>query len=329
VTGSLAASNLVITADEWTETGNTANATFLTPPALWQYVYDSVTNPVPIATTPVGLFTVGLGINAVLGDMTVHPTTGYIYAQQDRTIAAGDPGTGTGEANNNNAELYIYDSSGVTNLWESGIGGSDVFDATYGIAISPDGNWLACATGFGTTIITHITNGIPDLSTMVTNNEEAGPVSTSVLVSQRRGVVFDAADNVIASLPQTPLGGNDNPNPSLPAVLREYSLGYTSIATTGNDSTSTNGTFSVILLPPSPTIQSVAAVGTNTTLMWTSPVVYDSTASFVVQSASKVSGPYSDASPAATITQPGGVGTAFQATVPANAPTTYYRIRHL
>jgi hypothetical protein len=329
VTGSLASSNLVVTADEWSETGYTADATFLTPPALWQYFYDSVTNPIPFANAPIGLFTVGLGINAVLGDMTVHPTTGYVYAQQDRTAAAGDPGSGTGETNNNNAELYIYDSTGVTNIWESGIGGANIFDATYGIAISPDGNWLACATGFGTTIITHITNGIPDLSTMVTNNEETGPVSTSLLVSQRRGVVFDAADNVITSLPQTPGGGNDNPNPSLPAVVREYSLGYTSIATTRNDATGTNGAFNLILVPAPPTIQTVAAAGTNATLTWTSPVIYDSTASFAVQSASKVSGPYVDVNPAATVTQPGGVGTAFQATVPASAPTTYYRIRHM
>jgi len=329
VTGSLAASNLVITADEWSETGNTANGNFLIPPAVWQYTYDSVTNPIPIENAPTGLFTVGLGINGVLGDMAIHPTTGYVYAQQDRTAAAGDT-TGTGEANNNNAELYIYDSTGVTNIWESGIGGAGIFNATYGIAISPDGNWLACATGFGTTLIAHITNGIPDLSTVVTNNEEPGPVDTSgLLVSQRRGVVFDAADNVITSLAQTPGGGNDNPTPPLPAVLREYSLGYNSIATTSNDSTGTNGTFNVILFPPAPTITGVTAAGATVTIVWTSPWATDTTASFTVQSSSNVSGPYVNVSPPATITQPGGAGTAFQATVPASAPATFYRIHHL
>jgi hypothetical protein len=278
------------------------------------------------------LYTVGLAIDAVLGDLVVHPTTGYIYSAQDRTAAAGDPGTGTGEANNNDAALYIYDPTGVTNIWESGIGGPGIFNATYGIAISPDGNWLACAEGYGVMLITHITNGIPDLSTIVTNNEEPGPIGTAsgVLVTERRGVVFDAADNVIASLPQTPTtAGIDDPTPSLPAVVREYSLGYTSIATTSNDATATNGTFNIIFLPLPPTITSVTAAGTNVTITWTSPAAADTVASFVVQSATNVAGPYVNVAPAPVITQPGGPGTPFQATVPESGPATFYRIRHL
>jgi hypothetical protein len=326
VTGSLAAGNLVITAQEWTLTGSTMDGTFLTPPADWQYVYNSTTNPIPISSAPYGLLTVGLGINGVLGDLTVHPTTGYIYAQQDRTAAAGDS-TGTGEANNNDAELYIYDSTGVTNIWESGIGGANIFDATYGIAISPDGNWLACATGFGTTLITHITNGIPDLSTTVTNNEETGPVNTANLVASRRGVVFDAADNVITSLPAVNVSlGYEAPTPTNPSVVRQYSLGYTSIATTSNDATATNGSFNLVLLPPPPTITSVTASGTSVTLTWTSPLASDTTASFTVQSTSDLTVPFVRLP--ATITQPSGPGTAFQTTVTGSTPATFYRIRH-
>ncbi|HEY3914031.1 MAG TPA: hypothetical protein VGN61_06050 [Verrucomicrobiae bacterium] len=326
VTGSVAASNLLVYALEWDLTGSATNGTFLTPPAVWQYYLG--TNDIPYEDSPPGLMTVGLGINGVLGDMTVHPTMGYIYAEQDRTAAAGDS-AGTGEANNNNATLYIYDSTGVTNLWESGIGGANVFDAAYGIAVSPDGNWLACATGFGTTIICQITNGIPDLSTVVTNNEETGAVNTSVLVSQRRGVVFDAADNVITSLPQTPGGGNDDPSPSLPAVVRAYSLGLTSIAVTANDTTGTNGTFHLTLLPGAPSFTGITDNAGNLTLVWTSPSATDTIASFTVQSSTAVSGPYANVTPAPTITQPGGTGTAFEASVSASGPTTFYRIHHL
>jgi len=336
VTGSLAAGNLVVYADEWSETGTDAYGNFLLPPAIWQYTYNSVTNPIPMANDPVGVVAVGLYINGVLGDMTIDPATGYIYAAQDRTSAAGDS-TGTGEANNNNATLYVYDSTGTNNLWESGIGGANIYDATFGVAVSPDGNWLACATGFATTIITHITNGIPDLSTVVTIAEEANPAVG--LLSVKRGVAFDAADNVITSLPQTPGGGIDAPTTSLPAVVREYSLGFTSVATTSNDATGTNGAFSLVLSPAaspsrSATITGVTAAGGNVTLTWTtasSPSSPDDTiASFAIQSATSLSGGFSDLSPAATITQPGGAGTAFQATITAPLqPATFYRIRHL
>jgi hypothetical protein len=337
VTGSIAANNLVVYTDDWGLTGNTAGGDFLTPPSIWKYTYDSVNNPIPIVNPPDGLFIVGLGINGVLGDMAIHLPTGYIYAEQDRTAAAGDS-TGTGEANNNDAELYVYDPTGTNNLWESGIGGANIYDATFGIAISPDGNWLACATGFGSTIITHITNGIPDLSTVVTLQEEPNPTAYSAL-TVKRGAVFDAADNLITSLPQTPNGSIDAPTAANPAVVREYSLGFSSLATTSNDITGTNGTFSLVLsAPPAPpsrpaTITSVTAASGSLTLNWTtasSPSwADDTTASFTVQSTSDLTVPFSDISPAATITQPGGAGTAFQATVTPQGPTTFYRIRHL
>ena len=336
VTGSLAAGNLVILADEWSEQGNTLGGVFLTPPAIWEYDYNSATNAIPIVNDPFGLLTIGLGINGVLGDMTVHPPTGYIYAEQDRTSPAGDS-TGTGEANNNNAELYVYDPTGTNNLWESGIGGANIYAATFGVAVSPDGNWLACATGFGSTIITHITNGIPDLSTVVTLQEEANPTANSG-ITVKRGVAFDAADNVITSLPQTPGGSIDAPTPSLPAVVREYSLGFSSLATTSNDATGTNGSFSLVLSPPPtpsrpPMITSSVLVAGNLTLTWTtasSPSSPDDTiASFTVQSATSLSAGFSDINPPATITQPGGPTTAFQATVTPQGPATFYRIHHL
>ena len=80
---------------------------------------------------------------------------------------------------------------------------------------------------------------------------------------------------------------------------------------------------------PPPDIASAVASGGNLTLTWTSPNASDTIASFTVQSATVVSGPYTNISPAATITQPGGAGTPFQATVTASGPTVFYRISHL
>jgi hypothetical protein len=327
VTGSIAAGNLVVYTDDWSLTGSTLQGDFLLPPAIWQYNYNSVTNPIPITNETYGLIAVGLNINGVLGDMTVDPVTGNIYAEQDRTSASGDT-TGTGEANNNNAELYVYDPTGTNNLWESGAGGANIYDATFGVAVSPDGAWLACATGFGTTIVTHITNGIPDLSTMTTIQEEPNPTDLSN-ITVKRGVAFDLADNVIATLPQSPGGSIDAPTAALPAVVREYSPGYSSLAVTSNDTTSTNGSFKLTLLPSPPNLTSIVNNAGTVTLTWTTLSVGtedpDTTESFAVLSSSSLTGGFTYVD-GATITQPGGPNTPFQATIPGQSSTTMFYV---
>jgi hypothetical protein len=65
----------------------------------------------------------------------------------------------------------------------------------------------------------------------------------------------------------------------------------------------------------------------NVVLTFTSIDGDDTISSFAVQSASVVSGPYTDVSPAAAITQAGSG--AFQAVTPINGAARYYRIRHL
>lgn len=76
---------------------------------------------------------------------------------------------------------------------------------------------------------------------------------------------------------------------------------------------------------PAPiTITNTTVSGGNATLVF-SAGASDTTASFVVQSASVVSGPYADVSPAATITNPSsGV---FQAVTPVNGAIRFYRVR--
>ena len=64
----------------------------------------------------------------------------------------------------------------------------------------------------------------------------------------------------------------------------------------------------------------------NAVLNFTTPNPADTTASFIVQSANAVTGPYADVSPAAGITQTGPQ--AFQATTAASCGQKYYRIRY-
>jgi hypothetical protein len=328
VSGSISNNTLKVYSDDWANSGGEPLFTALEAPAIFEYTYDSVTNPIPFTNTPNGLISVGLSIDGVLGDMTVDPKTGNIFAEQDRTSAAGDPGTGTGEANNTDAELYIYDPTGSSNIWESGSGGPDIYDATFGVAVSPDGQWLACATGFGSVIVTHMTNGIPDLSTVVTNQEEPNPTTNSA-ITVKRGVAFDAADNVITTLPQSPGGGIDAPTAALPAVMREYSPGYTSLAITSNDSTSTNGSFTLSLLPSPPKLTGISTSGGVVTLTWTALSVgtdeVDTTESFDVLSSTSLTGEFTPVD-GAVITQPGGPNTPFQATITATSSSTFYII---
>jgi len=79
-----------------------------------------------------------------------------------------------------------------------------------------------------------------------------------------------------------------------------------------------------------PTITSIVVTNGNVgnvVLTYQSTDGDDTIASFAVQSASVVTGPYSDVSPAATITQT-GTGQ-FQAVTAVNGLARYYRIRHL
>jgi hypothetical protein len=78
------------------------------------------------------------------------------------------------------------------------------------------------------------------------------------------------------------------------------------------------------LLPPK--INSIVISGNNAVLTFTSTDAEDNPASFAVQSASVVTGPYADVIPAATINSLGnGV---LQTQVPKNGAVQFYRLRH-
>ncbi len=89
-------------------------------------------------------------------------------------------------------------------------------------------------------------------------------------------------------------------------------------------STSASATLTVII-PPSPSFSAIALANTNTaiTLEVKSTDIYDTTGSFILQSAPTVIGPWTNLS-SAFATNSGG----FTVTTPTNGPVEFYRILH-
>ena len=230
VTGSLATGDLVLTCAMWN---------YISPDAggLMYGVYQYNIGSGPIGpgtnnvwtTLPTTLPTVrqnGASAGVAL-DVYVAPN-GYIFYSQNRSSA-----TGAG-----NTSLFVYDAAGNP-LWNSmgTVEGKDPFVGIYGIAVSPDGRYVAAANTSATFKLCRLTNGIPDVSTMTTNATGVGNSS--------RGIAFDAANNVYITGGGVGYSGGKN-------LLEIYSLGLTTTAVTRNDRTGTNGSFELLI--PSNTV---------------------------------------------------------------------------
>ncbi len=198
---------------------------------LWKYSVGSAA--LPYSDPPVNLSSALIGGFVINDDFCKGGTNGYIYLMQNRSSPASAP------------VLYILNSDGTQitdsrTLWRAFTGvtnASDVLTNLQSIAISPDGNYLAAITqssGNSDTVIIPLTNGIPDFSRLM--------MLDTGTVTQGRGIDFDAAGNLYT------ISSGD-------AVLRAFSPGGTTTATTGTD-----GTFQ-ITTPP--TQVSVATVTTN------------------------------------------------------------------
>ncbi len=232
VTGSLATGDLVLTCLFWNYAAPDAGGQFY---HVYQYnigsgpigpgmdnIWTGMPTTLPNAT-PYGT------IAGVVQDVYIHPN-GNIFVNQGRGA-------------DNSTSLYVYDSTCANLLWSgyTAVPGHDPFVSTYGIAISPDGEYLAGATTVSTFKLCKLTNGVPDLSTLTTNATHVGV--------QSRGIAFDAANNVyITGGGQNYAGGRN--------MLEVFSLGLTTTAITSNDQTGTNGSFQLIIPP---TTVSVAA----------------------------------------------------------------------
>jgi hypothetical protein len=239
VTGSLAAGNLTVyTIDEDLQSNKTiTNLTQLN--SLWRYDVGSGTS-IPYTGDGTLMFT---------------PTgkLGIDFASQVMDLARGADGKfyyTDNRINGFESGLGVLSSSGAS-LWNSyqtstnmlgNTAAADILVDSYAVAVSPDQKFVADMRRDGRTWILPLTNGIPDLSRR-TWLASFGAITTS------REVAFDAADNLYV------MNGNAE-------LVRVFSPGGNTTATTGNDLTGTNGTFSLVTVDPS-ILNQPASISTN------------------------------------------------------------------
>ena len=124
--------------------------------------------------------------------------------------------------------IKCFDTDGTTLLWDSFIGGNpDILKQTRAIMVSPDGKFLAAVHDDSHVSLLPLTNGVPDLAGL-------SSISIGPLTANGRDMAWDAADNIY-----TVSSGQ--------ALLRCYSLGFSTTCITSNDSTVANGTFKLII----------------------------------------------------------------------------------
>jgi hypothetical protein len=232
VTGSLATGDLTLTCVFWNYVAPDAGGNMY-------HVYQYNIGSGPIGP---GMNNIWTGMPTTLPNDTPYGTIAGVLL--DVCIAPnGNIFINQGRGADNSTSLYVYDSTCANLLWSgyTAVNGHDPFVSTYGIAISPDGQYLAGATTVSTFKLCKLTNGVPDLSTLTTNATHVG--------NQSRAIAFDAANNVYITGGGQNYSGGKN-------MLEVFSLGLTTTAITSNDRTGTNGSFQMIVPP---TTVSVAA----------------------------------------------------------------------
>ena len=213
-TGSLATSNLVLyTTDQ-----------SYGPPFNSILQYNIGAGPIPATNLP-----------TVLGNISL-PGFGVVQGAQVTDLFQGPDGKFYGccrRLNFSNPGVSVYDSTGTNLLWDSIsiVGGSinagpDLLADLQSISVSPDNKYMAVNYTDSHISVLKLTNGVPDASTIFT-------IQNLPNVGNGRGLAWDAADNLYAIS-------------SGQGLLRIFSLGGTTRAITGNDSTGTNGTFQLI-----------------------------------------------------------------------------------
>ena len=144
---------------------------------------------------------------------------GYLYFSEQR-------------GNSAIPNLYVFDATATNLLWQSiiktnvsdffAVSGNGLIDC----AVSTDGKYLAGLTGCGYMLICSLTNGIPDVSTLVTN---ALPTLTGTGSSaSARGICWDVADNLYTIS-------------TADAFVRQWTLGQSLTATTTGNASGTTG----------------------------------------------------------------------------------------
>jgi hypothetical protein len=128
--------------------------------------------------------------------------------------------------------------------------------------------------------------------------------------------------NGVALVNSTHFAGVTNSTLTISNVLLSDAVVYTCSVTNANGSVAPSATLTVVA--PQPTFSTIALVGTNAVLQFTTANAFDNTNSFTLQRSVTVQGPYSN-----TVgTVSGGPG-AFQVTVPRTTnDTMFYRLIH-
>lgn len=269
VTGTSAGGNLFLTLTSWDLNLANPAGTFLSTAQGYQNIYQYnigagslpwksyptvVTNPISIGTA-----------NGVTMDVQIAPDGKYFITAY--RISASDGYT----------NVCVLSSNGITNLWNSKTQSESYFsDSTYdhlsientSISVSPDDKYVVIQGDENTTfLLMSLTNGVPDISTLTTNNPAHDGAGGNCWAA-----AWDAADNIYVTS-----GGSD--------YLRIFSLGLTTTCTTSNNSTFTNGSFSMTAIsaanasiqtqPASQTVQcssnatfSVGASGQSISYQW-------------------------------------------------------------
>jgi len=166
-----------------------------------------------------------LGVADIVSDIDLG-TDGKVFTSCDRSTLS------------DTASIRVFDTDGKTGLWTSLTNGSpDPMLMCRAIQVSPDGTMLASVRDDASFQVVRLTNGIPDLSSLVTITNNPGNVA-SVSTWVARDIAWDAAGNIYT------LGWTNNYG------VRVYSPGGTTITTTANDTTGVNGSFSVSNILP-------------------------------------------------------------------------------
>jgi|GEM_PF-4758486 len=215
VTGTPEAGNLVVYAHDGNKQSSFNN--------IMRWNINSGT--LPWNTAPTVLTTGRLGVRHLQMDLDISPS-GKLYEVINRS------------AGTDAAGLRVVDASAGTVLWDSlTVGGSpDLLKTARGIKLSPDELKIALIRDDNSVLVIPLTNSFPDMGAMY--SIPAFPTSPTA----GRDVAWDLAGNLYAVS-----AGREN--------LRVFSPGGTTTATTGNDTTGTNGTFSLtVAAAPNPSL---------------------------------------------------------------------------
>ena len=204
------------------------------PPYNTILQYNIGAGPIPSTNQPI-----------VLGNISL-PGFGVAQGAQVTDLFVGPDGKFYGccrRLNFSNPGVSVYDNTGTNLLWDSIsiVGGApnagpDLLADLQSISVSPDNKFMAVIYTSSAISVLKLTNGVPDASTIFS-------VPNLPNTANGRGVAWDAADNLYAIS-------------SGQGLLRVFSLGGTATSVTSNDSTGTNGTFT--LFTPNTSVNVVA-----------------------------------------------------------------------